>query len=792
MLQTYIKTAWRNIVRGKLYSALNILGLAIGMAVALLIGLWVFHQSSYDRFIPGYQQAYQVKFNLNNNGEIHTQNAVCLPLADALKKDIPEIALVAQGFGPSSNILRVGDKRIRPIGMSGGPDFLKIFQLPLLEGSAENALKEPSSIVLTHATAIALFGAADPLNKTVWIEDDRLLKVTGVLKDLPANSSFQFDYLTDFLPLSSEGWVKAAVTDWNSLYFNTYVSLRPNVSYAQVEPKMKFLVKKYAPEVYKTFQQQVLLQPLKDWHLYTDYKNGVVAGGLIDYVRMFGIIGVLVLLIACINFMNLSTARSEKRAREVGVRKVIGSSRADLIRQFLTESLVITCLAFGLSLLLVQLALPLFNTLTRSSIQIPFSNGLFWLSMLSYVLLTGLLAGSRPAFYLSSFQPIKVLKGALQAGRSATLPRKILVVLQFTCSIALIIGTVIIYQQIEYARNRPMGYDPNRLLFTGAGNNYKALKNEVMQTGVVSSMTRSLSPITDVYSRNAIDDWQGRLPNEPLTMVMNALGDADYFKTMGIRLKEGSNFTGNYGSDSLCAILNETAVRRMRFKNPINQMITWSLSDMPHRLRVIGVVEDALMSSPFSPAEPTIFVYKPDLGWNLTYRLSPAVNTGAALARLKPLFEKYNPKIPYDYHFVDETYAAKFNFERLIGKLAGIFAALAVFISCLGLFGLSAYVAEQRKKEVGIRKVLGASVSQIWLMLSRDYILLVGASCVIASPLAFYFSQEWLQKYSYRIHISPGVFVFSAILAILITAVTISFQSVRTALMNPIKSLRTE
>ena len=515
-------------------------------------------------------------------------------------------------------------------------------------------------------------------------------------------------------------------------------------------------------------------------------------GGLIDYVRLFSIIGILVLLIACINFMNLSTARSEKRAREVGVRKVIGSSRRGLILQFLVESLVITSLSFLLSLLLVQLVLPAFNALTQGHLSIPFSSAGFWLVMLSYILFTGLLAGSRPAFYLSSFQPVKVLKGALQVGRSATLPRKVLVVLQFTCSIVLIISTILIYQQIQYARSRPKGYDSNRLLVTGAGGGYRALKQEALQTGVLTSMTRSLSPPTDVYSHNTIDDWQGRLPNEPLSVAMQAMADTDYFKTLGMPLVAGRNFTGNYATDSLDVILNEAAVKRMRFKEPLDQVIRWSLSNAPNRLRVIGVVHDALMISPFSAAEPTVFVYQPDWTFNLTYRLSPTVSTQTALARLKPIFDKYNPDSPYEYHFVDESYASKFDLEMLIGRLAGIFAILAVFISCLGLFGLAAYVAEQRTKEIGIRKVLGASVAQVWLLLSKDFIILVLISCVIASGISFYFLQQWLQGYYYRISIGPGVFVVSAILAIVITVATISFQAIKAALMNPVRSLKNE
>jgi putative ABC transport system permease protein len=398
MLKSYFKTAWRTLVRNKVYSILNILGLAIGMAVALLIGLWVHEQYSYDCFLPGYQQAYQVRYTENNNGEIRTRSEVCIPLAAALKNDIPEIAHVALGFGIGASTFPVGDKILSLTNCVGGEDFLKIFQFPLLKGNADQVLKDPSSIVITESTARALFGDADPINKIIRRDNWQECKVTGVLKDLPRNSSMRFDCITTFQAFAAADWVRAARTNWNHTFFQLFVSLKPNVSYAQVEPKISGLVQKYAPDTYKTFKQHVCMQPIADWHLYTDYKNGVAVGGLIDYLHIFTIIGILVLLIACINFTNLSTARSEKRAREVGIRKVAGSSRNGLVLQFLVESIVVTFLSFLFSLLMVQLALPAFNGLTGFNIRLPLANPVFWLVMLSYVLLTGLLAGSRPAF----------------------------------------------------------------------------------------------------------------------------------------------------------------------------------------------------------------------------------------------------------------------------------------------------------------------------------------------------------------------------------------------------------
>jgi len=535
-----------------------------------------------------------------------------------------------------------------------------------------------------------------------------------------------------------------------------------------------------------------MMHPLKDWELYTEFENGKASGGFIEYVRLFSIIGVLVLLIACINFTNLSTARSEKRAREVGVRKVIGSQRKDLVIQFLTESVVVTFIAFFISLLLVQLALPSFDELTKTSLHIPYTSTLFWCIMIGFVLATGLLAGSRPAFYLSSFRPIKVLKGTMQTGRAAALPRKILVVLQFSCSIALIISTIVIYRHIQYTKDRTVGYDSRRLLMTDMSadlnKNYNALKQELIQSGAAESVTWGSSPVTDVYFHTIVSSWPGKSSTAEILNI-SAIGVSnDYFKTLGIQLQLGRDFSAAWKTDSATVIVNEAAVRKMHLQNPLNQIITWNGDE---RARIIGVVKDVLMESPFAPVAPAVFNHGRE-GSSIMYRLSLNIKTQDAIAKLTSIFNKYNPAYPFSFQFADEEYANKFSLEVLISKLAGLFAVLTVFISCLGLFGLAAYLAEQRNKEVSIRKVLGASISQIWLLLSKDFIVLVLISCVIASPVALYFLQNWLQKYPYRTNIGTGVFIAASLLAIVITLITISFQAIKAAIANPVKSLRSE
>ncbi len=789
MIKNYFKTAWRNVVKNKVYSIINVMGLAIGMAVTLLIALWVYKEYSYNRFLPGYENVYQVRLNHTIEGEIRTIPSVSLPLADVLRKDIPEIKYVAETDWNDNHSLIVGDKKLYLRGMRTMPDFLKIFQYPLLNGSSNSILNNPYSIMLTESTAKALFGIENPINKTIRYDGKYDLKVTGLLKDLPDNSSLNFNYLIPFsFREQTTDWVKEARTQWGNNSFRIFVALQPNVNYAQVEPKIRNLAK--ANSEMKT--TTVMMHPLKDWELYTDFENGKAAGGFIEYVRLFSIIGVFVLLIACINFTNLSTARSEKRAREVGVRKAIGSLRKDLIIQFLAESIVITFIASFISLLLVQLALPSFNDLTKTSLHIPYTSISFWCVMIGFVLTTGLLAGSRPAFYLSSFQPIKVLKGTLQIGKAAALPRRILVVLQFSCSIALIISSIVIYRHIQYTKDRAVGYDSNRLLMTDMSTdlnkNYNALKQELMQSGAVASVAWGSSPITDVYFHTIVSNWPGKLITAE-KLNIEAIGVSDnYFKTLGIQLQSGRNFSADWKTDSATVIVNEAAVKKMHLKYPLNQIITWNGDE---RARIIGVVKDVLMESPFAPVPPTVFSHGRE-GSSIMYRLSPDIKTQDAIAKIGSIFNKYNPAYPFSFQFADEEYANKFSLEVLIGKLAGLFAVLTIFISCLGLFGLAAYIAEQRNKEIGIRKVLGASISQIWLLLSKDFILLVMISCGIASPLALYFLQNWLQKYPYRINIGAGVFILAASIAIIITLVTISFQAIRAAIANPVKSLRTE
>jgi putative ABC transport system permease protein len=792
MIRQYFRTAWRTLLHNRTYSILNIAGLAAGMAVALLIGLWVHYQFSFDRFLPGNEQVYKAGKRWTDKGEKHVSMVTPLPLAEALKRDVAGVKYVAVTDWMKAHGLQVGDKKLYVKGAMAGSDFLKIFQYPLVSGNRDQVLQDPYSIVLNESTAKALFGDNDPTGQMITIDNQQKLKVTGIMKDVPGNSTLQFNFLVpfDYFIQANEG-IRAARNNWEQTTSQIYVALEPGISPEKIQPILQKIFAKYSPKEYTSSKTEVVLQPLEDWHLFAEFKNGVQAGGFIDYVRMFALIGILVLIIACINFVNLSTARSEKRAREVGVRKAIGSSRLQLVIQFMVESALTTLCAFVLALVLLQLALPAFSRLTGASLAIPYTSIVFWLLMLVYVLVTALLAGCRPAFYLSSFRPVKVLKGKLQVGKTALLPRKVLVVLQFTCSIALIICTVIIYQQIQHGQNRPTGYNTTSLVMTDASSdikrNYVALKNELLASGAVTAVTKSSTPVTENRNFNSIDNWPGKKGGSSLGVAAVGVSDGDYFKTVGMQLLKGRNFEGT--GDSLNVIINEAAVQQMGLKEPLNQLITW---DGYTQARIIGVAQNAIMGTPFDDVKPTLFAFNPQWANVVSYRIAPTVSMQSAMDKLTAIFSKHNPGLPYLYKFADEDYARKFQFETLVGRLAAVLAILAIFISCLGLFGLSAFTTEQRTKEIGIRKVLGASVAQLWLMLSREFLVLVAISVVIASPIAIYFLSDWLSGYSYRIALNPLVFIGVAMAAIIITLVTVSFQSIKASITNPVRSLKEE
>lgn len=789
MLTNYFRIAWRNLLKNRLFSLINILGLSVGMTFAMLIGLWVKYESSVDTFHENRERVAIVLRNVLFNNDKITHFAEPLPLYDELKSAYPEVKRLTRLDLGIPHTLKVDENRFNKRGLYVDPDFLKIFSFPLVKGNPETVLDEPNAIVLTESLAEGLFGNHNPIGKIVRMDNQHDLIVTGVAKDVPQNSSLGFEFLVPFEHnIQVNAWVKNAKTQWGNNFLRIVLELNEGASMEAFSAKIKPILQQ---KMNDPKRGALFLHPLTKWHLYGEFKDWVNVGGRIDYVRLFAVVGLLVLLIACINFMNLSTARSEKRAKEVGIRKAVGSQRRQLIGQFLCESLLTAFFAFLLSLELLSLVLPLLKDLGFENISFDFTNISMLLVVFAACVLTGLLAGSYPALYLSSFAPVKVLKGAMNMGKGAITPRKILVVSQFTFSIALIISTVIVYQQIQHAKSRPLGYDPDNLISFRATSdlikNYHVLKQELLNTGMVEAVSSASSPMTEIWNIWGDFSWAGKDPNSNIVFSAIMTG-YDYDKTSGLKLKEGRFFSRDFSTDSTAVILNEAAVKTIGFDNPIGQSI--KLGD--RTLSVIGVIENIVMDDPFHPVLPSAILFNPTWIGNITLRLKSNADLRMALATIQPIFEKHNPAYPFEYRFVDQEFERKFTSENQVGKLAGIFAGLAIFISCLGLFGLAAYMAESRTKEIGVRKVLGATVINLWAMLSKDFIVLVLISCLIASPVAVWFMKGWLEKYQYRIEINWWVFVLAGGLALLIALLTVSTQAIKAALVNPVEALRYE
>ncbi|MBD1387545.1 ABC transporter permease [Mucilaginibacter rigui] len=800
MIKNYLKISWRNLTKNKAHTFINVTGLSVGMAVAILIGLWIWDEISYNKNFQNEDKIVQVWQHQTFNGKVGSQVAMPIPLGTMLReeytgtgKDFKYVTLSSWNY---DHIVAFGDKKITQQGSFMQPEVTEMLTLKMLKGT-RGGLKDPSSILLSQKVATALFGSDDPMNKTIKLDNKQLVKVTGVYADLPRNSTFnELNIILpwDLYPINQE-WIKRASTQWGNNSFQIFAQLNDKADINKVNARIKGLKEKKialaGDKVGASFKPLVFLHPMEKWHLYSEFKDGINTGGDIQFVWLFGIIGVFVLLLACINFMNLSTARSEKRAKEVGIRKTVGSLRSQLIGQFFSESLMVTAFAFLFSIVLVLLILPWFNQVAGKTVGILWANPLFWILGLGFTLFTGVVAGSYPAFYLSSFQPVKVLKGTFKAGRYAALPRKILVVLQFFVSATLIICTIIVFRQVQFTKNRPVGYDRTGLVQMSMKSddihkNFAAVRNDLLQSGFVIEMAESGSPLTDVYSNNSGLNWRGKAPD-----LQDDFGTIrltpEFGKVANWKIIEGRDFSRAYVSDSTAMILNESAAKFMNFKHAVGEVIDWG-----RKYKVIGVIKDMVMSSPYEPVKPSIFVLSNDVEGMIDIRLDPKKSTHDAMAKIEAVFKQYDPGSPFEYKFTDEEYSKKFANEERVGKLAGFFTLLAIFISCMGLFGMASFMAEQRIKEIGVRKVLGASVFNLWRLMSTDFIILVSISLLIAIPMAYYLMHGWLQDYKYRAELSWWIFALTAVGAIVITVLTVSYQSIKAALTNPVKSLKTE
>ncbi|MES2267350.1 MAG: ABC transporter permease [Bacteroidota bacterium] len=787
MIKNYFKIAWRNLWKNKGFSFINITGLATGMCGAVLIFTWIQNELSFDQFHKNAGDLYKVwnRSDKDAGNNIYTWDVTAAPIAPELKQKFPEVKATARVYWPNERLFNYKDKSIISTGLDVDPQFLSMFSFPMVNGNT-HALDDPKGIVLTVSLAKRIFGSEDPTDKVLRINDKETYKVTGIVTDPPTNTQFQFDYLVSVAPLigTSESG------SWANASFNTYIQLQPGVNAEVFDKKIKGLVKEHdSSQHYSLF-----LHPAKKWHLNSRFENGVAVGGAIETVRILAIIAALILLIACINFMNLSTAQSEKRGKEVGVRKVIGANRFAIIKQFLTESILITVIAAVFAIVLVQLTMPAFHELTGVKLLINYKNPYLWLAGIGFVLFTGLLAGSYPAFYLSSFRPVKVLKGLFKSKAQVISPRRVLVITQFTVAIVLIIYTIIIYQQINYIQDRDSGYVKNNLVehpINGAiGKNFDVIKNELLSSGIATAVSKTSLSVTIDGSTTSGLNWGDMDASHKNISFGRFATYGDFVKTFGFKLLAGRDIDFNkFPSDSTAIIINEASVQAMGFKDPIGQTIL--LGD--NRLTIVGVIKNFVIGSPSQAISPMVIFGSKNWYYNtLTFRLNPNKPVSSNLKTAEAIFKKYNPAYPFQYNFVDQAYAEKFKNEQRTGKIAFTFSALTILISCLGLFGLAAYMAENRAKEIGIRKVLGAGVVNLMQLLTRDFVVLVLIAVLIAAPIGWWAMSKWLQNFNYRIQISWTIFLYSGLVAVLIAIVTVSFQAAKAAVANPIKSIKTE
>jgi putative ABC transport system permease protein len=793
MLRNYLKSAFRNLWKNRTYSILNIIGLSIGVTAAAFIFLWVEDETTFNHNFANRDQLYHIMMNERSDKGISTTGSSPGPLAAAVKGEIPGIKNAGRLSWAMDELAIVGDKSLKINGIYADPAILLMYTLPFTRGDAKTALNAMQSVVISESMAKSMFGDANPMGKAIKMNGnvgyaaDGLYKVTGVFKDLPANCNYHFQWVSPFKAWSTANpWVDL----WNNPMPEAIIQLDPAASRAAVDNQLTHYLSKKVDGQKNT----LFLWSMNDWHLRANFENGIQTGGTVRYVHLFIVIAIAILLIACINFMNLATARSEKRAKEVGVLKVMGAGRSGLIGKFISEAIVLSFLAVLLSIALLYLLKPAYNTLVNKQLSINLFQYSHWASLLTIAIVTGIIAGSYPAFYLSSFNPVFVLKGIrIKTSGSAVFIRKGLVITQFTASVILIICTVIIYQQVLHIKNRDVGYTMDKLVYMDLqGNmkkNFEVLKNELIATGYVENAATSLHDALHVYSHTSGTGlgWQGKDPNMQVPVHTNAVSP-EYVSTMKMQLISGRDFYPTFGADSLSVIINESMAKLMGKEGKTGSI----LSDGPYHAEVIGIIKDFIYNDIYSVGAPLVLF--PDLhgATVMALRFKQNADLSKALAATESVLAANNPGYPFEYTFADANFNALFSTETLIGKLAGVFATLAVFISCLGLFGLAAYTAERRGKEIGIRKVLGASTRGLAALLSKEFLQLVTLSCLIAFPIAWWAMWSWLQGYEYRTTIHWWIFALAGTLALIVALLTVSLQALKTALANPIKALRSE
>ena len=785
MFRNYLKSSWRNLLRNRSFSIINITGLSVGMASAILILVWIGHEMSFDMFHEKKDRIYEV-YNLRvMDGKKQAWNGTSSLLGPAIQLNYPQAEEVFRVNQVANLIFTSGEKHLESHGYFTDPGFLRSLDFPLVSGNVNTALERPESVVLTEKFAKKIFDDENPLGKAIKVDSNANFMVTGIIKDPPSNTAFQFEYL---IPMSYRKNINWEIPRWDDYGVQTYVMLKPGVTEQTANKLFRNIVKTHAPEM----KNEIFLHPMSKWWLYSAFENGKATAGRMKGIRLFGIIGAFILLIACINYMNLSTAKSEKRAREVGIRKVIGARKGSLVWQFICESLLITFIAGIVALIIAEFTIGWFSKLIYADLTMPYHNPLFWAYGCIFIIITGLIAGSYPALYLAAHRPIRVLKGIFKTANALLAPRKVLVVFQFSFAIVFIVCTIVIYRQIKLGQHRDTGFDKSNLVYIylrgNLNNDFAALRNELYGSGAIESVTRTNSPITQIWTSDAGFEWKGK-DLQTKTSIATYHSDNDFAKTMGIKMMAGRDINAlDNVTDTMAVLLNESAVRLMGLKNPVGEFI----SNSQGHWQVVGVMKDFNSLSPYQPVLPIIVEGPKNWFGTISFRLNKNKPTSDNLATIESIVKKYNPDYPSDFVFVDEDYDRNFSGELHTGKLAALFAGLAIFISCLGLYALASYMAANRIKEIGVRKVLGASISSIATLLSKDFIKLVIIAFVIASPVAWWMMHSWLNNYTYRVSLGASVFIITGLLSLFIAIFTISFQAIKAAIANPVKSLRTE
>ena len=789
-MRNYFKATWRNLFRNKAFSLINIMGLALGLTCSLLIMLWVNDEYEVDEFHKNKSQLYSVFERRFNNGKINAGYATKGLMADEMKRVFPEVQYASGNAWSHVSTFEANDKIIKEEGNFAGQDFFKMFSYSLLQGNAITALQTPVDIAISQKMAEDFFGsAAEAIGKTIRYQNKKDLKVTAVFDNVPKNSSAQFDYIINWQTfLENNEWAK----NWTNNGPLTHIMLRKGTDAKAFEKKIARFLDNYNKQQTQQSYIRLGIQRYGDTYLHSNFdESGKISGGRIEYVRIFSIVAIFILLIACINFMNLTTTKSIKRAKEIGVRKVMGAVRFALIKQFISEALLIVSIAMFISLVFVTLVLPEFNRFTGKQIEIPFDNVLFWLSLTGLLLVTGFISGSYPALYLSSFRPVRVLKGLPKFSTGSLWFRKGLVVFQFTLSIILIIGTMVVSKQVNYIQTINLGYDKENLVYISLEGDlaakYKLFKSKGLQMPGIQNVTKITDGPTRINNGTTGVQWNGKDPNLKIDFAHAAIG-YDFIKTMDLQLAQGRDFSKDFATDSVGYIINEAALGIIGYQDPIGKpLMQWKVEGT-----IVGVVKDFHFNSLHTQINPLILRLGENSGGGSALVRTEPGKTKEALAGLEEICKELNPQFPFSYKFSDEEYQKLYTSEQVVSKLANYFAVLAVFISCLGLLGLVMFAAEQRTKEFGIRKVLGARPTTLFNLLSKEFLLLVLIAMVIASPLAWIAMNNWLQDYVYRIHISWWMFAVAGMLAVLIALVSVSFQAIKAAIANPVRSLRTE